>query len=252
MALETGTFISDLVVTNPTGSDALAFADDHLRLLKSTIKTTFPSVTGAVTATHTQLNTVPNLAPLASPPLTGVPTAPTAAVGSNTTQLATTAFVNAEIANDAPTKTGSGASGSWAISITGNATTATSATTAGNGGVTSVNGATGAVVVSPPTTSNVLAALAGTTAGVVGSYAFMSCADGSIVGVGAARAGSSLRYRSAQCAGGRFGSGNYVETRDGGGAAGTWILMGYIEGYFEYGGVNTNHTNCPSLWLRVS
>ena len=38
---------------------------------------------------------------LASPTLTGVPAAPTAAVGTNTTQLATTAFVSAEIANDA-------------------------------------------------------------------------------------------------------------------------------------------------------
>lgn len=34
-------------------------------------------------------------APLASPALTGVPTAPTAAAGTNTTQLATTAFVAA-------------------------------------------------------------------------------------------------------------------------------------------------------------
>ena len=36
-------------------------------------------------------------APLASPALTGVPTAPTASVGTNTTQLATTAFVVAEL-----------------------------------------------------------------------------------------------------------------------------------------------------------
>lgn len=43
-------------------------------------------------------------APLASPALTGTPTAPTAAAGTNTTQLATTAFVNAEIANDAVAK----------------------------------------------------------------------------------------------------------------------------------------------------
>jgi len=40
----------------------------------------------------------------ASPALTGVPTAPTAAVGTNTTQLATTAFVNAEIANGTASK----------------------------------------------------------------------------------------------------------------------------------------------------
>lgn len=39
-------------------------------------------------------------ASLSSPALTGTPTAPTAAVGTNTTQIATTAFVNAEIAND--------------------------------------------------------------------------------------------------------------------------------------------------------
>ena len=51
--------------------------------------------------------------------LTGVSTAVTAALGNSTTQIATTAFVNAEIANDAPTKTGGGASGSWAISVTG-------------------------------------------------------------------------------------------------------------------------------------
>lgn len=44
-------------------------------------------------------------APLESPALTGVPTGPTAAVGTNTTQLATTAFVNAEIANDTYSKT---------------------------------------------------------------------------------------------------------------------------------------------------
>ena len=56
MALETGTFISDLVATNPTGSDPLAFADDHLRLVKSTIKASFPNITGAVTKTHAEIN----------------------------------------------------------------------------------------------------------------------------------------------------------------------------------------------------
>ena len=38
-------------------------------------------------------------APLASPTFTGVPAAPTAAAGTNTTQLATTAFVRTEVAN---------------------------------------------------------------------------------------------------------------------------------------------------------
>ena len=39
-------------------------------------------------------------APFTSPAFSGVPTAPTAAQGTNTTQLATTAFVNTEIASD--------------------------------------------------------------------------------------------------------------------------------------------------------
>jgi hypothetical protein len=56
--LETGTYISDLVVTNPTSSDLASQGDDHLRLVKSTIKTTFPNITGAVTPTHTELNFV--------------------------------------------------------------------------------------------------------------------------------------------------------------------------------------------------
>ena len=95
MALESATYISDLVSTNPTASDAKSQGDDHLRLLKTTIKATFPNVTGAVTATHTQLNTVPDLAPKASPTFTGVPAAPTATLGTSTTQIATTAFVAA-------------------------------------------------------------------------------------------------------------------------------------------------------------
>ena len=55
--------------------------------------------------------------------LTGTPTAPTAANGTNNTQIATTAFVNTY----APAKDGTGASGSWAISITGSASAATTA-----------------------------------------------------------------------------------------------------------------------------
>ena len=46
------------------------------------------------TATQSALNLKANIA---SPTLTGVPAAPTAAVGTNTTQIATTAFVQAAI-----------------------------------------------------------------------------------------------------------------------------------------------------------
>lgn len=51
-------------------------------------------------------------APLASPALTGTPTAPTAAFGTNTTQLATTAFVLGQAGGSAPVMDGTAAAGS--------------------------------------------------------------------------------------------------------------------------------------------
>jgi microcystin-dependent protein len=56
MALETATYINGLVPANPLGSDAIAFADDHIRLIKSTLKATFPAITGPVTLTQDQIN----------------------------------------------------------------------------------------------------------------------------------------------------------------------------------------------------
>ena len=47
----------------------------------------------------TLTNTLAIKAPLASPSLTGTPTAPTASAGSNTTQLANTAFVTGALAS---------------------------------------------------------------------------------------------------------------------------------------------------------
>ena len=58
MPLETGTSISDLVSTNPAATDGIVQGDDHIRLLKTVLKTTFPSITGPVTATQTELNSV--------------------------------------------------------------------------------------------------------------------------------------------------------------------------------------------------
>jgi len=56
MALESSTYIDGLNASNPAATDSLSQADDHLRLIKSTVKATFPNVSGAVTATHTELN----------------------------------------------------------------------------------------------------------------------------------------------------------------------------------------------------
>ena len=61
---------------------------------------------GVTSAVQTQLDSklatstaASTYAPLASPALTGVPTAPTASAGTNTTQVATTAFVGTAISN---------------------------------------------------------------------------------------------------------------------------------------------------------
>jgi hypothetical protein len=56
MSLESATYISDLNVANPPKGDPVGQADDHLRLIKSVLKTTFPNLTGPVTARQDQLS----------------------------------------------------------------------------------------------------------------------------------------------------------------------------------------------------
>ena len=57
MPVESATYISGLNVSNPVhASDDVGEGDDHLRLIKATLLNTFPNVTGAMTASHTELN----------------------------------------------------------------------------------------------------------------------------------------------------------------------------------------------------
>jgi hypothetical protein len=56
MPLETGDYISDLVETNPPGTDPVSQGDDHLRLIKHVLKTTFPNIDGPVNLTDEELN----------------------------------------------------------------------------------------------------------------------------------------------------------------------------------------------------
>ena len=56
MALENGTYVNSLVTSNPASTDGIAQADDHIRLIKSVLKNTFPNITGAVTVTQANLN----------------------------------------------------------------------------------------------------------------------------------------------------------------------------------------------------
>lgn len=116
MALESATYISDLVATNPEATDAKSYGDDHLRLLKSTVKATFPNVSGAVTPTHTELNYVDGV---------------TSAIQ---TQL------DAKQASDADLTAIAGLSSSGLIARTGAGTAAARTLTAPAAGITVSNG----------------------------------------------------------------------------------------------------------------
>ena len=110
----------DFDIASHDGSNGLKLAGT----LVTASATELNYVDGVTSAIQTQLD---GKAPLASPALTGTPTAPTAAVDTNSTQIATTAYVVAQIADDAPSKTGTGASGTWSINIDGYAATVSTA-----------------------------------------------------------------------------------------------------------------------------
>ena len=57
MSLESGDYISDLVITNPTSSDAKSAGDDHFRLIKKTIKECLNGFSGAILLTATETGT---------------------------------------------------------------------------------------------------------------------------------------------------------------------------------------------------
>ena len=99
--------------TNFASKDSLPTGNPSKIVKGTEIDTEFNNIATAV-ATKADIN---------SPALVGTPTAPTASVGTDSTQLATTAYVIDQIANDAPKKDGTGATGSWSI----NAATATAA-----------------------------------------------------------------------------------------------------------------------------
>jgi len=88
------------------------------------VNSTSSGLAATASAVKSAYDLAANAIPISGGTFTGHVSGTTAPVGTNTTQLATTAFVNSEIANDAPTKTGGGATGTWGISISGNANTA--------------------------------------------------------------------------------------------------------------------------------
>lgn len=94
MTVEAATYIDSLNPSYPASGDSAVEGDDHIRLIKSVLKTnTFPNITGQVTSSHTELNLLDGLT---SAPLTGVTSGQwtlmnSTSISGNPTQVA---FVN--------------------------------------------------------------------------------------------------------------------------------------------------------------
>ena len=58
MSLEAATYVNQLVISNPDGADPKGQGDDHLRLIKNTLKNTFPNLDNVVNATPAELNSL--------------------------------------------------------------------------------------------------------------------------------------------------------------------------------------------------
>jgi microcystin-dependent protein len=58
MALESATYIDELVTSNPPQSDSLTQAAGHLRLIKAVLQATFPNFDEALTATPAEIDAV--------------------------------------------------------------------------------------------------------------------------------------------------------------------------------------------------
>lgn len=61
MPVETASYISQLVPTQPQGGESISEGDDHIRVIKSAVQNSLPNVGGPVTTTHEELNKVPGL-----------------------------------------------------------------------------------------------------------------------------------------------------------------------------------------------
>jgi hypothetical protein len=101
--------------TSPTAStsdDTTQIATDQfVHNVVSSIATGVTSVNGQTGAVSLTVSNIPGAAPLASPALTGVPTAPTAATNDTSSQIATDAFVTGQAGTAVPIVDGTGTPG---------------------------------------------------------------------------------------------------------------------------------------------
>lgn len=95
LSVDVGTVKSDIT----TLSGKVDTNSTNITNMQGDLNTAIDEVSGLSGTVSTLSTDMANKAPLASPALTGTPTAPTAAKGTNTTQVATTQYVQTELAN---------------------------------------------------------------------------------------------------------------------------------------------------------
>lgn len=122
MTVETALYPPQLNTAWPTAADMVSEGDDHIRLTKSVLKTTFPNFGGAVTASHAEVNYLVGVTAgvqgqidskgaitgqnwTGAHAFGGTITVPTLAQATNTTGAASTAFVQNEWATRLPNYT---------------------------------------------------------------------------------------------------------------------------------------------------
>lgn len=106
MPVESATYISQLNPSYPTGAETKAEGDNQIRMFKGAVQNSFPNVSGAVTVTHAELNSVTSRALRAGDTYSGTHafsgatavTVPTVTGSDNSTNAASTAFVQTAIA----------------------------------------------------------------------------------------------------------------------------------------------------------
>ena len=257
--------------TNFTSKDSLA-SGNPLKIVKGTeFDIEFNNIAVAV-ATK---------ADVLSPALTGTPTAPTATAGTSTAQVATTSFVGTAVSNavtayDAALTVSTAQIEDSAVTAaklaSGAAVSNIGFTPVQQGGGTGqgtnkvyigwgssnqlrltidttdfgINWPINADTVATVTTTQVLNATAGASAGAVGTYAFLGDTNSTGYAFGDTAAGSTLRYAGLRAgssfenaipSAGTFGGGT-------GGPTGTWRCMGN-------GNAGTGSFRA-TLWLRIS
>jgi len=147
MTVESALYPSQFNTAWPQASDMVSEGDNHLRLVKTVVKTTFPNFGGAVNATHTEANYLVGVTSGIQGQLNakgeitgqtwsgthdytaGTLRAATLATGTISTEVATTAYVSAmAFASALPAQSGNagkfvttdGTNASWSDTIAGN------------------------------------------------------------------------------------------------------------------------------------